>query len=246
MNQQSAYSQPVTNPVNQVSRLKQSFFSKHKLVKVVSGIGLLLLVIFVYRFFLNPSTLTVIGQGEYSFSADKVSFVVTHVNAQQDSASAIDQGQQAINRLIQAVQTTDDQAKIKKAFYQVNPTNQGSQLVYQVVNAFSVETHKVDQIDSLVKSLYSNGATTISGVTFGSSQEDEMTQKAREAAVQDAKQEAKRIAKAAGKRLGGIVAINDDLKTASGTVGDVSSGEGLANFKNVSLNKQVSLVYRVW
>jgi uncharacterized protein YggE len=232
-----------------------------KLLNLKFALPLLLLVagFLLYRWFFTPATITVVGTGSYDFEANQVSFIATNVNRATDPAEAIQTGQAEISDLEGTVQAITNDAKIKRAFYQIDPVNTESGPAYQVVNAFSVETGQVDKINNLVQTLYANGATTVTNINFSHTEQEEMAQKAREAAVKNARAEAKRIAKSAGKRLGKMVTITDDQRQASSTVGSASQGgqggeaggdgkdgSQTGSFKKVSIDKQVSIVYRIW
>ncbi len=97
----------------------------------------------------------------------------------------------------------------------------------------------------MIKTLYGDGATSVTNIAFSSTNKEEVEQEAREDAVKNAKANAKRIAKASGKRLGRVVLIKDDNKAASGTVSS-NKNSTTSEFSNVSISKIVSIIYEVW
>jgi uncharacterized protein YggE len=253
VNQQAQYSQqPNQQQNNQQMNYRRNYSAQggNSFMQVLKSrwkafflpIVVLLVVYFGYRILFGTATITVVGEGNYDFEADQVSMIVTYVNNNVDPDRAIQGGQGGIDQLIDTTKSIADDVEIKKSFYQMEPISSQEGTTYQVVNAFKLETGSVDQVNTLVKTLYAEGASSVTNVNFSHTEQEKMAQKAREQAVKNAKQEAKRIAGAAGKRLGKIVTISDDQRKAEGSVG-ADSGE---SFKNVSITKQVSIVYKIW
>ncbi len=208
----------------------------------VLPIIVLLVIYFGYRIVFGTATITVVGEGSHDFEANQVSMIVTYVNNNVDPDQAIQEGQGGIDQLIDSVKSIATDAEIKKAFYQMEPISSQQGTTYQVVNAFSLKTGEVDKVNKLVRTMYANGASSVTNVNFSHTNQEEMAQKAREKAVKSAKQEAKRIAESAGKHLGKIVTITDDQRKAASSVGSDTG----ASFKNVSVTKKVSIVYKIW
>lgn len=226
-----------------ISKVKH-FFQNTSWQKMLGLAAILVAVYLGYRFLFAQSTLTVVGEGKHQFEANQAEFIVSFVNAGTDANQAIEVGKAGIDNLISTVQSIAPNSTIKKAFYQVSPAvDDTGATQYQVINAFSVQTGAVDKIDQLVSTLYANGARTVTTVNFTHTDEEQMAQEARRKAVQNAKQEARRIARSAGKRVGRMVAISDDQKRASSSIG---SGEDPNNYKHVTITKQVSIVYKLW
>jgi len=189
---------------------------------------------FVNTYVIRPSAITVVGEGKLSTKPEEVSLIVTRVDASSDIVGAIDQGEQSLNKLTATARTLATDAQIQKSFYRVSPSANGQ---YIVANAFSLKTKNVSQLGSLIKSLYQNGATTISNVSFTSADKDETDQEARLLAVKDAKEKARMIAKSAGKRLGRLISITDD---------NVAPASSVSTGTNIDIVKQVSVIYEIW
>lgn len=210
-------------------------------------VGLVVLfVVFMFssRVFFKTASLTIIGEGKLDFPPQEASMIVTKVNEASDAIAAIDQGDEGIKRLIEIAKTTGGQnTKIKKAFYQIQPTVTSQGKMYQVVNAFSVTFPNVTQTSEMIKLFYESGAATVTGVSFDSADKAKTEQEVRKLAVKDAKEQAKQVAKAAGKRLGRIVAISDDNQDVSSAVAN-DSGNDSTN--SVSVIKRVSIVFEIW
>ncbi len=185
---------------------------------------------------LRPATLSVVGVGMTTVAPQQVSLIVSKVNTSPIAPAAIEEGKRDINALIETTRqlVQDPTVEIKQSFYNVT---QGINNQYVVANAYSVKTNNVPGVDNLVKTLYQQGATTVSNISFTTSNQPTNEQEVRIQAFTDAKTQAENIAKAAGKRLGKLVSIQDDNSGASSTV---QSGT------DISIVKRVAAVYEVW
>lgn len=211
--------------------------------------GMAVLILGYYGFsvfsatFFRSSPLTVVGVGRQSVKPEQVSFIVARASRGTDATSAINEGDAGIKVLIDtATSVGGEGTEIQRSFYQLVPTG----TAFQVVNAFSVKTKAVDKINELVKSLYRDGATTVSNISFTSLNQKETEQKTRELAVKDARDQAKKIAKAAGKRLGRLLSISDDNAAAASTIGSSSDTASQTTLGSIDITKRVSVVYEIW
>jgi len=222
-----------TNPV--------SFLTNRKTLKIPIIIFVVLLVVFfVYNSYQSKqvvSTVSVTGVADVIAKPDTVSFVVTNVNLATDVSRGAAIGEVNIKKLIDiAKELGGFDVEIKKTFYQVAEATSG----YSIANAFSVKTKKVENIDSLLERLYSNGATTISNVTFKSDDIKNVETQLRQKVFDDAKDKALRIAKSSGKHLGKIISITDDGTSNTSSIKDMQSGDGM-----ISISKSISVVYQL-
>lgn len=184
------------------------------------------------------STITVTGQSDISAKPDSVKFVVTRVNTGKDVALAIDDGTNGINKLITiAKELGGSDIEVKKTFYQITAQS----LEYSVANAFSVKTPNINSIDTVIKKLYNNGATTVSNITFESEDIKNVETKLRDEVYSDAKEKAKRIAKSAGKHLGKVISITDDDTSITSTIEDLQTNDG-----SINISKSASVIYQIW
>ncbi len=207
-------------------------------------IGVLGLVLVGWNYMYRPTGLTVVGEGKLSVVPEKVEMIATRVTANPDVTKAIDDnglGIKALMDIARGIAGADTQ--IQKSFYQVTP--QSGQ--YLVASAFSIKTSNVTQVNSLVKTLYQSGATSVTNVKFSASDQTATEQQARVLAVKDAKEKALKIAKAAGKRVGRLVSISDDNTVALSSVGTASVGTGTQiSLGQIEIVKRVQVVYEVW
>lgn len=238
-NQPPTPDQTKGSPMLNSTTLYQKFW-----MATTSIIMLVLALTYFPRLMLRPAQITAIGIGEVDFQPDEVSMIVTNVTTAVNSTETITKGEADTQALIFAAKTIAPDAEISKSFYQTAPATVATgQRIYQTANAFSIKFSNVSKASSMVQSLYADGATSVSNVTFSSTNKDVIEQEAREKAVADAKENAKEIAKASGKRLGRMMAISDDYKSASSTISSEGSN---SDFSNVSISKSVSIIYEVW
>lgn len=217
-----------------------SLVNKKSLKTPIMVLAVLLIIYFGYNSYQSKqvvSTLSVTGVADVTAKPDSVSFVVTNVNLATDVSRGVAIGEVNIKKLIDITKELGgSDVEIKKTFYQVAEASSG----FSIANAFSVKTKKTENIDALIDKLYSNGATTVSNVTFKSEDIQNVETQLRKKVFQDAKDKASRIAKSSGKRLGKIISITDDGTSNTSSIKDMQSGDGL-----ISISKSVSVVYQL-
>jgi len=206
------------------------------------------------QLFFKPAVITVIGQGKLSVTPAKVEMTVTRVDSSIDPVVAVNQGENSTKLLIDESKKILNNPDVQRAFYQITPTVVGGDKLYQVVNVFKLTNYEPAKTSDLIKTLYTQGAITITNVSFLPAEQADVTQEARRMALKDAREQAKKIAQAAGKRVGRIVTITDDLNEVSGTISSEqlgSSGSPMADFlaaapDQIEVNKVVSVTYEIW
>ncbi len=218
-----------------------SFLTNFKKFKIPIFIFVVFLIIFfLYSSFKSSqviSTVSVTATAEITAKPDTVSFVVTFINNTSDTITGINSSELVINKLIDIIKKLkDDKLEIKKTFYQITPQTSG----FTIASAFSVKTSNLENLDNLIKELYSNGATSVSNVTFKSDDIKNVETQLRQKVFQDAKDKASRIAKSSGKRLGKIISITDDGTSNTSTIKDMQSNEEM-----ISISKSISVVYQL-
>ena len=216
--------------------------NKKNISKFITLGCLIIIAVFSIFTFLKTnktiSTISVTGQADISAQPDSVKFVVTRVSAGNEISLAIDDGNNGINRLINiAKEHGDPNMEIKKTFYQI--TSSGTS--FSIANAFSIKTTKTDGLDTLIKKLYQNGATTVSNITFESENIKNVEEKIRQDVYADALKKAKLIAKSANKHLGRVISITDDNTSSTSTIEDLKTNNG-----SINISKSVSVIYQIW
>lgn len=229
-----------------------NFLQKNK--KPLSIVFAIIIAIVLFNaFFANKAVITVVGTGKLQVAPAKVEMTVSRVDSSVDPVVAVNQGENNTKLLIDKSKSILSNPDIQRAFYQITPTIVGGDKLYQVVNVFKLTNYEPAKTSELIKLLYTNGAITINNISFLPDQQEDVTQEARKAALKDAREQAKRIAQAAGKRVGRIVTITDDLNEVSGTVssqeqgGDVASADfSAAAPERIEVAKIVSVTYEIW
>ena len=217
-----------------------NFFDQYR--KLIVGIVVLVVGFFFAKdYFLKPALITVSGLGETTTKAAKVNFVFTALSVGKDAVSTIDANSLAVDGLVNTVKVTlGKDAKIKRGNYQVTP--QADQ--YVVVTGVNVETTSLVLVPELVKSLYRNGVSTVSSLSYEPADKYGVDSAARKIAVADANKNAQSVAKSAGKMLGRIVSVvDDDTLSSGGSVSDVTSKKEL---EAMIVSKKVNVVYEIW
>lgn len=217
-----------------------NFFDQYKKVLI----GILVLVVgffFAKDYFFKPALITVSGIGETTTKAAKVNFVFTVLSAGSDASSTIDANSLAVDGLVNTVKATlGKDATIKRGNYQVTP--QADQ--YVAVTGVNVETTNLALVPELVKSLYKNGASTVSSLSYEPADKYGVDSAARKMAVAEANKNAQSVAKSAGKMLGRIVSVvDDDTLSSGGSVSDVTNKKEL---EAMIVSKKVNVVYEIW
>lgn len=229
-----------------------NFLAKNKKM-VISLISLALVLFLAKQLFFQPAAITVIGNGKLQVAPAKVEMTITRVDSSVDPVVAVNQGENNVKVLIDESKRVLGSPDIQRAFYQITPTVVGGDKLYQVVNVFKLSSSESSRTSELIKTLYTKGATTISNVSFLPDQQADVTQEARRLALKDAHEQAKKIAQAAGKRVGRIVTITDDLNEVSGTVSSKEQGDNtvMTDFlaaapEKIEVAKVVSVTYEIW
>lgn len=81
---------------------------------------------------------------------------------------------------------------------------------FQASNQLSVRARDLKSLPAVLDRAVGAGATDISGIEFGVSEQSKLLDQAREAAIADARRKAELYARAAGAHLGQVIAIAED------------------------------------
>lgn len=195
-----------------------------------------------------PLPISVIGSGQATAKAHEVSFIVTIISRSTDPVGAINEGEIRMKVLTDtAASVVGPDAEIKRSFYQVVPVASGTTSSYQVANAFSLKTTQVEKTNELVRSLYRDGAISITNLSFSPENREIVEAQARANAVKNAYKQAQAIAKSVGKRVGKVISITDDNAPAGSTVGKSQpDSSSQSPFGEIEINKNVSVMYQLW
>jgi uncharacterized protein YggE len=162
-------------------------------------------------------TLTMSGEGSASAAPDQAT-VTSGVTSEGKSArEAVDANSKAMGALIDALKKAGIQAAdLQTSGFSVQPRyaqpKQGSGEAphidgYEVRNQVTVRVRDLTKLGAVLDTAVATGSNQIDGIAFGLADPAPVLDKAREAAVADARRKAELTAKAAGVKLGRILTI---------------------------------------
>ncbi|CAN5330436.1 hypothetical protein BH09CHL1_BH09CHL1_23500 [soil metagenome] len=165
----------------------------------------------------GAATITVNGTGTVTIEPDSAVITLgvyitgdTLVQAQEDSATQM----QTVLDTLSDAKVPDD--LIQTTSYSINVVNEFDDngnikgvSGYQVTNQVQATITDLDGLGALIDELVANGANSINGIQFMTSDATEALSQARLLAVADAKAKASELAKAAGGKLGEIISISE-------------------------------------
>ncbi|WP_225767777.1 SIMPL domain-containing protein [Inquilinus sp. Marseille-Q2685] len=168
-------------------------------------------------------TLSLAGEGSASAVPDQATVTSGVTSEGKTAREAVDANSKAMGALIDAFKKAGIQpADLQTSGFSVQPryTNSGGGLSssggsdeppridgYEVRNQVSVRIRDLTKLGAILDTAVEAGSNQIDGVNFGLADPTPVLDKAREAAVADARRKAELIAKAAGVKLGRIVTI---------------------------------------
>lgn len=145
------------------------------------------------------------------------------------------------------------------------PSKATSQTItgYTVSQSVTVTIHDISKASQVIDAITKDGAENIYGpnFTFSNSRQKSLTDKARLAAITDAKQKAQNMAKAAGIRLGRVLDVQENgvypMRTMEGKTIDSNGNMGGVTTQNVTpptnlnpgesiITENVTLSYETW
>jgi hypothetical protein len=165
----------------------------------------------------GTATITVNGTGTVTIEPDSAMITLgvyitgdTLVEAQEDSAAQM----QTVLDTLSDAKVPDD--LIQTTNYSINVINEFDDngnikgvSGYQVTNQVQATITDLDGLGALIDELVANGANSINGIQFMTSDATEALSQARLLAVADAKAKASELAEAAGGELGEIISISE-------------------------------------
>lgn len=169
--------------------------------------------------FVESRSISVTGEGEASGPPDQAE-VSAGVQILADTViEATRQNQSVIERIMAALEEQGiPQEKIQTSNYSIwaeqnyqDPRQQNRISGYRVSNIVSVSIDDIEKIGEVLAAVTNAGANTIHGIQFGVRDTAALEQKARVAAMTDARARAEALAKLAGVQLGEVMSISTSL-----------------------------------
>ncbi len=163
-------------------------------------------------------TIIVTGEGEVLGKPDQARIAAAVVNQAPSAEAAAQENATAMNRVLMAITGLGiPPNKIQTSDYSVQPqysngnitTNNRNITGYQVTNELTITVDDLSKLGSITDTLVHNGANQLGGVGFSIADPKPLTDRARTAAVNDARAKAQTLANAAGVRLGPIMSIQE-------------------------------------
>lgn len=169
-------------------------------------------------------TITLSATGSVSATPDRGYISLGVVNKAATSAEAVAENAQSMSDLYKSlgvlgvtkdnIQTTE--FSVRQVYKQIRvPLENGRYTTenkpdgFQVTNMVKVTVCELDQFGKILDASVGDGANSVSGVSFGSSQSVELTDKARAAAVERLLVKANILTKGLGVTLGDVLSIQE-------------------------------------
>jgi len=162
-------------------------------------------------------TLTMAGEGSASAAPDQATVTSGVTSEGKTAREAVDANSKAMGALIDALKKAGIQAAdLQTSGFSVQPRyaapKEGSGEAphidgYEVRNQVTVRIRDLTRLGAVLDTAVATGSNQIDGVAFGLADAAPVLDKARQAAVADAKRKAELTAQAAGVKLGRILTI---------------------------------------
>ena len=161
-------------------------------------------------------TIIVTGEGEVLGKPDQARIAAAVVNQAPTAEAAAQENATAMNRVLSAIAALGiPPNKIQTSNYSVQPqypattVNRNNITGYQVTNELTITVDDLSKLGTISDTLVHNGANQLGGVAFTIADPKPLTDRARTAAVNDARAKAQTLAAAAGVRLGPLLTIQE-------------------------------------
>lgn len=204
-------------------------------------------------------TLSVAGSGEASAAPDQATLTIGVEAEGKTAAEAVRLMTQRMSATLQRLKSGGvAERDVQTADLSVSPRynyegRQTPQVIgYTATNTVSVRVRDLGKAGALIDSAVQDGANTLSGLSFGFADAKPLENKARAAAVADARSKAETLAKAAGVSLGPILRIQDGFAASPEPMPMMRMSATAAEAKAVpiaagesTISATVTLVYEI-
>lgn len=167
---------------------------------------------------------TVTGEGKVTVEPDVVHITVGVQTQDKSAVEALKTNSVSVKDMFDVLEKAGVERKDMQTSHfsvsQLYHNNEKQELVlqgYQVVNNLTVCVRKMDSVGEVLDKLVKSGANRVGSVTYGLNDPSKVLDKARVAAVEDAKRRADLYAKTADVRLGKVVTISENVTRPSPT-----------------------------
>lgn len=172
--------------------------------------------------------LRVTGVGEVLTEPDMATVTLGVISEAETAAEALEQNSQTVTGIIDAlkaeniaardIQTSNFSIQPKIVYPKSSRTETGEPRIvgYTVNNTLSVRIRDLGATGAILDSMVTLGSNTVSGIRFGVADPAPVEDRARKAAVADARARAELYAEAAGVKLGDIMLISESSTISPG------------------------------
>ena len=164
----------------------------------------------------DDTKITVTGNGEILVSADTA---VIDLGISVRDTDVL-KGQQRANEVIAAIRESLEKAGVAKEdlntgflnIYAVYDYSEGTEKLagYNINSTLAIRARNMDQVGQLIDLALEAGANNLNGIRFSASDTEAARAEALKAALKDARTKAEVLAEAAGLKITGIEAINEN------------------------------------
>ena len=163
-----------------------------------------------------------IGEGSISAAPDHARITSGVTTRAKTAKEASDANAKAMAAVLAALQSAGiEQKDIQTSRFSVQPvyTSPGPNMEqrltgFSVSNQVSVTIRQIDKVGDILDRLVTAGATDAGNLEFLHAEQSKTLDRAREAAMVDARRKAELYAHAAGLTLGGVAWVTEDLRAA--------------------------------
>ena len=193
------------------------------------GVALLVAIVFVPPNELlaqqtsSPPGVVVIGEGVVSVTPDYAqieSGVTTRAKTAKDAVDANSKLMAAVTLALRESMIGDNDIQtsrfaVQPIYASAEPRTEPKLVGYNVSNRVRVTLRRVDKVGEVLDRLVNAGVTDVGGIEFLTSDSSKALDRAREAAIADARRKADVFAQASGLRLGPIMWIREEGGSAA-------------------------------
>ena len=161
----------------------------------------------------NTAYVSVNGEGTVTVVPDVVTINLGVSTEAKDAQTAKSENDKAIDAVIKYTKKMGiPENNVKTQYVSLNKRTKYEEKedYYFAQQTMTIKLEKLDMYEELMQGLVSQGANTINGVDFSSSNIKEYENKARAAAVNNAKDKAQQYAQVLGQSIGKAVAITEN------------------------------------
>ncbi|MGH1352293.1 MAG: SIMPL domain-containing protein [Methyloligellaceae bacterium] len=211
----------------------------------------------------NVRSITLSATGSVTATPDRASINTAVETFDKSAKVAVKQNSEQMAEIIKALKAEGVEKKyIQTTAFSVQPEYESYQssskaqrnpeiVGYRVVNSISIFLVDDKKLGVVLDKVVSLGANRISGITFSVSNEEELRDKARKLAMQNAFQRARLYTKSAGTKLGRVTSISET--SASVSTGPQTRYRALSKASSVpieagsaEISVRVNVTWRLW